>query len=154
MRATCTTTSGSSDGSTNSEILFHKPRAETESDKSVPLHILLEQSTSYAAVDNSGSTAGATLKVAQVFVDNLGVSLVSLWNSFCDRPMAREDIKWRSTGCTDPSKVFHPVCHVPENAPVFVFATDGEVNDTASLAIHAHVTVRFPSVGIFYKTAD
>ncbi len=119
----------------------------------VPFRVLLQDAASFAAVDNSGSTWGGRLDGAKQFVDGLGVSLVSLWNSHCKPPLRRDAIVWRSGGGTSPVTVFSPVCHVPENASAFVFATDGECRPE-SLAQHAHVTAHLPSLLVIFDIFD
>jgi len=59
--------------------------------------------SSYAAVDNSGSTGGSRLSVAKAFVKALQVSL---WNSTCPPPVPLRQVQWRSTGGTSPESVF------------------------------------------------
>lgn len=63
----------------------------------VPFSSLLASQTSYAAVDNSGSTGGAPLRVAKNYVTALGVNLISLWNSYCNPPALWHGIRWMST---------------------------------------------------------
>ncbi|KAJ3027237.1 UNVERIFIED_CONTAM: hypothetical protein HDU68_004194 [Siphonaria sp. JEL0065] len=122
-----------------------------------PLRSLLAHPSSYAAVDNSGSTAGSLLQTARRFVDVLEVSQVSLWNSTCDHAKPRARVSWRSTGGTEPASVFAPICKVPSNAQCLVFMTDGEVYNTASLAAHSNVTAHLPTLLVIFRrtpTAD
>ena len=79
----------------------------------VPLSDLL--GAGYAAVDNSGSTGGAPLRIAEAFTNSLGVARVSLWNSSCSPPVPLRNVTWRSTGGTSPHTIFEPHNHVGRN---------------------------------------
>jgi RNA:NAD 2'-phosphotransferase (TPT1/KptA family) len=123
----------------------------------VPLGQLLDQlddGASYAAVDNSGSTAGTHLRVAEAFVRALQVRQISLWNSTCAPPAPLQRIQWHSTGGTQPESVFQPSCHVPYHASCFVFMTDGEVGSTTELAKHATVTSYLPSLFVLFRDSS
>ena len=74
----------------------------------------------FAAVDNSGSTGGEPLRIAEAFTNALGVGRVSLWNSRCSPPVPRESVTWVSTGGTYPSTIFEPQNHVSARN-IFVF---------------------------------
>lgn len=114
--------------STLTEVLYEEgTQAASDQPVALPFSTLLQRQ-SYAACDNSGSTGGATLRVAQAFVNEIQVRRVSLWNSTCNPPVPLESVGWRSCGGTEPHTVFEPVCHVPQNASCFIFMTDGQVS--------------------------
>ena len=120
----------------------------------VPLSVLLSEVGSYAAVDNSGSTGGARLRVAKGFVDAIDVNLVSLWNSNCNDPLSSASVCWASMGGTAPHTIFEPKNKVPRNASCFVFMTDGEIYDTARLAQHASLTAHLPSLLVLFRSGN
>jgi RNA:NAD 2'-phosphotransferase (TPT1/KptA family) len=115
----------------------------------VPFSAILD-GASFAAVDNSGSTAGAPLLVAKAFVNALGVNQVSLWNYHCSPPVPSARVVWQSVGGTCPASIFEPRNQVPNNSTCFVFMTDGMIDDTARLARHASVTAHLPSLLVLF----
>jgi 2'-phosphotransferase len=133
------------------QVLYNETvnQSNEEAVSHIPLGNLLGE-TSYAAVDNSGSTGGSRLQVAEAFVRALQVRQVSLWNDTCPPPAPLERIQWRSAGGTRPESVFQPLCHVPSHASCFVFMTDGEVYNTTQLASHASVTSHLPSLFVLF----
>lgn len=90
---------------TTIEQVIRVNAAEEATPELTPFSILLE-GASYAAVDNSGSTGSAPLRVAKSFVNAIGVSQTSLWNSRCNPPVATGSVNWRSTGGTSPHTIF------------------------------------------------
>lgn len=78
-----------------------------------------------AAVDNSGSTAGAPLDTARHFVLATETGTVVLWNSVPERPVALADVCWTSRGLTVPSAMV--VSLDPRGQKALLFMTDGQV---------------------------
>ncbi|KAA8497451.1 hypothetical protein FVE85_1180 [Porphyridium purpureum] len=136
----------------SSDGVFLAPRCEIRRELT-RLSVLMND-TGFAAVDNSDSTGGAPLLVAQRFVHSLGVHKVSLWNSTCDAPRPLREIRWISTGGTEPQTIFSPQNFVPDDASCFVFMTDGQVRSTEELARHASVTAHLPSLLIIFASGD
>ncbi|KAA8490642.1 putative tRNA 2'-phosphotransferase [Porphyridium purpureum] len=136
----------------SSDGVFLAPRSELR--RELTRLSVLMNGAGFAAVDNSDSTRGAPLLVAQRFVQSLGVHKVSLWNSTCDAPRPLREICWISTGGTEPQTIFSPQNFVPDDASCFVFMTDGQVWSTEELARHASVTAHLPSLLIIFASGD
>jgi hypothetical protein len=142
---------------TSTSVLLLSAEASVTAQSTRPLAELLSDPASFAAVDNSGSTTGLRLQVAMHFVQRLGVSLVSLWNSSSSPALPLNNINWYSTGGTAPESVFAPVSRLPANPSCFVFMTDGEVPNTANLAAYAFTTAHLPSLLVIFsddRTSD